>query len=147
MASDGVERVGARKPRPHELLDRWGSLAKLYCVSACVRDSQKRLACPQIVDYAPNGAVSNWRDLMLAAVVVRSVLGVSPSAYQDACETMGPENAAVAVACILERANMMTFAGGYLRDLTRKADRGEFSLGPMIMAALRANGAPGRKVG
>jgi replication initiation protein RepC len=40
---------------------------------------------------------------MSAAVVIRSMLGVSPSAYQDACEVMGPENAAVAVACILER--------------------------------------------
>lgn len=51
-------------------------------------------ACPQIADYGPEGVVSNWRDLMWAAVVVRSMLGVSPSAYQAACEVMGPENAA-----------------------------------------------------
>jgi Replication protein C C-terminal region len=61
---------------------------------------------------------------MSAAVVVRSMLGVSPSAYQDACEVMGPENAAVAVACILERAGHINNAGGYLRDLTAKARRG-----------------------
>lgn len=29
--------------------------------------------------------------------------------------------------------------GGYLRNLTRKAARGEFSLGPMRMALLRLN--------
>lgn len=97
-------------------------------------------ACPQIADYVVGGRVDSWRDLMAAAVVVRSMLGVSPSAYQEACEVMGPENAAVAVACILERAEHITSAGGYLRDLTRKAARGEFGLGPMLMAALRANG-------
>ncbi len=60
-------------------------------------------ACPQISDYAAGGAIGSWRDLMAAAVIVRSMLGVSPSAYQDACETMGAENAATVIACILER--------------------------------------------
>lgn len=101
--------------------------------------------CPDIVDYGPGGAVTGWRDLMSAAVVVRSMLGVSPSAYQDACEVMGPENAAVAMACILERAGHINSAGGYLRDLTAKARRGEFSLGPMLMALMRLNGGGGRK--
>ncbi len=97
-------------------------------------------ACPQIADYAAGGAITGWRDLLSAAVVVRSMLGVSPSAYQEACEIMGQENAAIAIACILERAGQINSAGGYLRDLTRKAARNEFGLGPMLMAALRANG-------
>ncbi|MGZ2432705.1 plasmid replication protein RepC [Rhizobium redzepovicii] len=97
-------------------------------------------ACQQMADYGPNRAVGSWRDLMSAAVVVRSMLGISPSAYQDACEVMGPENAAVAVGCILERANLINSPGGYLRDLTRRAERREFSLGPAIMALLRNNG-------
>ncbi len=97
-------------------------------------------ACPQVIDYGPGGAIGGWRDLMQAAVVVRSMLGISASAYQEACEVMGAENAAVAVAGILERAGHINSAGGYLRDLTRRARRGEFSLGPMIMALMRANG-------
>ena len=97
-------------------------------------------ACPEIVSYGPGGAIDNWRDLMSAAVVVRSMLGVSPSAYQDACEVMGPENAAATMACILERSGHINSAGAYLRDLTIKAGRGEFSLGPALMALLRANG-------
>jgi replication initiation protein RepC len=96
-------------------------------------------ACKTIGDYGPGGTVTNWRDLMSAAVVVRSMLGVSASAYQSACEVMGPENAAIAVACMLERANFINSAGGYLRDLSKRAERGEFSLGPMIMALLRGN--------
>ncbi|UWU25990.1 plasmid replication protein RepC (plasmid) [Rhizobium sp. CB3060] len=96
-------------------------------------------ACPQIADYGPGGGIGGWRDLMSAAVVVRSMLGVSPSAYQDACDSMGPENAAATIACILERANFINSPGAYLRDLSRRADRGEFSLGPMLMALLKAN--------
>ena len=30
----------------------------------------------------------------------------------------------------------ITSAGGYLRELTRKAEAGEFSLGPMLMALI-----------
>lgn len=104
-------------------------------------------ACPQIADYCAGGVVTSWRDLMAAAITVRSMLGVSPSAYQDACETMGPENAATVIACILERGGHINSAGGYLRDLTRRAERGEFALGPMLMALVRASGVGGRQTG
>jgi len=104
-------------------------------------------ACPQVSDYAPGGMVSSWRELMSAAVVIRSMLGVSASAYQDACEVIGPENAAVVMGCILERANMINSAGAYLRDLTRRAERAEFSIGPMVMAALKANNQTYLKTG
>ena len=97
-------------------------------------------ACPQILDYGPGGGIADWRELMSAAVVVRSMLGVSPSAYEEACNAMGPENASVAMACILERSNFINSAGGYLRDLTRRSERGEFSLGPMLMSLLKTIG-------
>ncbi len=102
-------------------------------------------ACPEIVMYGPGGAIGCWRELLTAAVVVRSSLGVSPSAYQDACDVMGPENAATAIACILERAGHINSAGGYLRDLTRKAERDEFGLGPMLMALLKSNAGGDKK--
>ncbi len=100
-------------------------------------------ACPEMLNYGPGGTIGSWRDFLSAAVVVRSMLGVSPSAFEEACAVMGPENAATAIACILERAGHINSAGGYLRDLTRRAERGEFSLGPMLMAQLRANGEVG----
>lgn len=96
-------------------------------------------ACPDIAMYGPGGAVSNWRDLISAAIVVRSMLGVSPSAYQEACEAMGPENAATVMACILERAGHINTAGGYLRDLTAKARHGVFSVGPMLAALIKTS--------
>ncbi|MBO9127433.1 MULTISPECIES: plasmid replication protein RepC [unclassified Rhizobium] len=97
-------------------------------------------ACPEITSYGPGGSVSSWRELMEAAVLVRSMLGVTPGAYRNACEIMGPENAAATMACILQRAEHIKSAGGYLRDLTARAQRREFSLGPVLMALLRANG-------
>ena len=97
-------------------------------------------ACPEIKPFGPSGEVANWRDLMMAAVTVRSMLGISPTAYEEACEVMGPATAASVVACIYERSGHINSAGGYLRDLTRRSRRGEFSMGPMLMALLR--GAP-----
>lgn len=104
-------------------------------------------ACPEIIPFGPGGAISSWRDFMTAAVVVRSMLAVSPSAYKRACEVMGPENAATMIACILERSGHINSAGGYLRDLTRKAERGEFALGSMLMALVRANAGPSKRAG
>lgn len=103
-------------------------------------------ACPEIADYAVDG-IGNWRDFMITAAQVRGYLGVSPSAYEDACHVMGQEIAAVVIACILQRAQHIESAGGYLRVLTGKARAGEFSVGPMLMAALRANGATAKMTG
>jgi len=96
-------------------------------------------ACPEIGNFGAGGTVGSWRELMSAAVTIRSMLGVSPSAYEEACEAMGQAGAAIAISCIYERAGHINSAGGYLRDLTAKARRGEFSLGPMLFALLRAN--------
>ena len=92
-------------------------------------------ACPDIVDYA-KGGISNWRDLLIVAAVVRSMLGISPSAWEAAQSVMGELPAAIVVAAILQRGAAITSAGGYLRELTRKAEVGEFTLGPMLMALI-----------
>jgi replication initiation protein RepC len=92
-------------------------------------------ACPDIVDYA-KGGISNWRDLLIVAAVVRSMLGISPSAWEAAQSVMGELPAAIVVAAILQRGAAITSAGGYLRELTRKAEVGEFTIGPMLMALI-----------
>ncbi|TGP21426.1 MULTISPECIES: plasmid replication protein RepC [unclassified Mesorhizobium] len=103
-------------------------------------------ACPEIADYAVDG-IGNWRDFMITAAQVRGYLGVSPSAYEEACHAMGQEVAAIVIACILQRAQHINSAGGYLRVLTEKARAGQFSVGPMLMAALKASGATVRMAG
>lgn len=92
-------------------------------------------ACPDIIDYS-RGGISNWRDLAAAVAVVRPMLGISPSAWYDAQRALGETEAAVVVAAILQRGEAINSAGGYLRGLTRKAEAGEFSLGPMLMALI-----------
>jgi replication initiation protein RepC len=92
-------------------------------------------ACPDIVDYA-RGGISNWRDFLCVATVVRSMLGISPSAWEAAQSVLGELPAAIVVAAILQKGAAIASAGGYLRELTRKAEAGEFTLGPMLMALI-----------
>ena len=94
-------------------------------------------ACPDIVDYA-KGGIANWRDFLATAAVVRPMLGISPSAWEEARTVMGEAEAAAVVACLLQRSSTIQSAGGYLRELTRKAGEREFSLGPVLMAQINA---------
>jgi replication initiation protein RepC len=83
-------------------------------------------ACPDIVDYA-KGGIANWRDFLATAAVVRPMLGISPSAWEEAQTVMGDTQAAIVIACLLQRS-----------ELTRKARVGDFSLGPVLMAQINA---------
>ncbi|RVH69147.1 replication initiation protein RepC [Sinorhizobium meliloti] len=139
--SSGDAGAGEKRTRRQKMPTGEGGTLKSFPLGLVLQ------ACPQISDYGPGGQIANWRDLMTAAVVVRSMLGVSPSAYEAACEAMGPENAATVTACILERGGHINSAGGYLRDLTRRTEAGEFAIGPMLMSLVRANSPVGRKVG
>lgn len=93
-------------------------------------------ACPDIMEYARHG-ISSWRDFVATAGLVRSALGISPSAWEDARAVLGDEDAAVVVAAILQRGEAIKSPGGYLRSLTEKAKAGQFSLGPVLMALIR----------
>jgi replication initiation protein RepC len=96
---------------------------------------------PTLADYARGGRIGRAGDLVDAANLARSALGVSPDAWRDAQEAMGQGDAAIAVAAMLERAGEITSAGGYLRALTAKARAGEFSTGPLVMAQMKRNAA------
>jgi replication initiation protein RepC len=96
---------------------------------------------PALADYARGGRIERAGDLVDAANLARSALGVSPDAWRDAQEAMGQGDAAIAVAAMLERSGEITSAGGYLRALTAKARAGEFSTGPLVMAQMKRNAA------
>jgi replication initiation protein RepC len=65
---------------------------------------------------------------------VRSLLGVSPDAWERARLAMGDLRAAVVVAAMVERADRIRSPGGYLRALTARAEAGKFSVMPMLAA-------------
>jgi replication initiation protein RepC len=103
--------------------------------------------CPDFVDYARHG-LRTARDVSDTAAIVRPLLGVSPSAWEDACAAMGPGPASVTLALILQRGNAIRNPGGYLRTLARRASAGHFSVWPMLMAlgaSQRRNDIAGRR--
>jgi replication initiation protein RepC len=95
-------------------------------------------ACGSWRELAKDGEIRNWRDFLAAAEVARPMLGVSPSAWREACEALGERQAAITLAAIYQRADQINSAGGYLRSLTDRARDGKFSAWPMVMALLRA---------
>ncbi|MCO5159172.1 MAG: replication initiation protein RepC [Aquamicrobium sp.] len=92
--------------------------------------------CPALEPYARDG-ISSWKDVLITAGLVRSMLGISPDAWAKAREAMGDHVAAAVVAAILERADVIRAPGGYLRALTARAENGQFSLRPMLAALER----------
>lgn len=98
-------------------------------------------ACPQVQDFSPSG-IRSWGDLLLTADRIRPMLGISPTAWSDAQEAMGPEAAAVTLAAILERSERIKSPGGYLRTLTERKRAGTYSLGPVLQALRRAQLRP-----
>lgn len=92
-------------------------------------------ACPDIIDYC-KGGITSWRDFRATVAVVRPMLGISLTAWDEAELVMGDLQAAIVVAAILQKGTAVSSAGGYLRDLTRRAEHKSFTLGPMLMALI-----------
>lgn len=95
-------------------------------------------ACPEIRELAQGGEIRHWRELLATAEIARPMLGISRSAWREACEVMGEQHASITLAAIYQRADQINNAGGYLRSLSDRARDGKFSTWPMIMALLRA---------
>ena len=94
-------------------------------------------ACPDIAMYDRSG-IQSWNDLIATAEMVRGMLGISLSAWEQARDAMGDAAAAAAVAGILQKAEEVKSPGGYLRGLTEKSRAGKFSAWPMMLALLRS---------
>ncbi|MFC3631638.1 plasmid replication protein RepC [Paracoccus angustae] len=97
-------------------------------------------ACPSLKTFY-QGDIRHWHQLFQAACHVRPAMGISTSAWDEALRFMGPEQASIVVAAILERFADIRSPGGYLRALTSKAAAGGFSCGPMIMALMSRRSA------
>jgi replication initiation protein RepC len=100
-------------------------------------EREYRLKADQLLDLAPRlqahiyNHSPGWTDIVDAAGQgLRSELGVSPSLWGEACQVMGREQAAVALAIISTKpADYFTSgAGGYFAGMLRKAKKGELRL-------------------
>ena len=84
-----------------------------------------------------------WSVMLISALKVRLIVRQFMEVGGASVLLRRLADAAITLACMLERANHIQSPGGYLRDLTRRAARGQFSVGPMVMAAARARGVIG----
>ena len=95
-------------------------------------------ACPEIADYAASG-INNWRDLMITAAQVRGYLAFRPRPmrmrWMSSARRYRHRHRLHPAASPKHQFRRRLPAG-----LTEKARAGEFSVGPMLMAALKANG-------
>ncbi|NTA14094.1 plasmid replication protein RepC [Agrobacterium tumefaciens] len=94
-------------------------------------------ACPEIRHYGPGGTIKSWRDLVVAGSILGSMLQINQPGFKAACRTLGPETTAIVIAYIYERGGDINSAGAYLRDLSRRACAGQFSVAPMLLSLLR----------
>lgn len=83
--------------------------------------------CPPLQPYLADARPA-WSDIVTAADYLRAELGISRSAWIDACQTLGRNDAAAAVAIIAARQDEITSPGGYLRGMTGKARAGRLNL-------------------
>jgi replication initiation protein RepC len=69
-----------------------------------------------------------WSAVVNAADYLRTDLGISRSAWIDACHTLGRNDAAAAVAVIAAKRADIASPGGYLRGMTSRARTGRLNL-------------------
>jgi replication initiation protein RepC len=100
-------------------------------------EKEFRLKAEQLLDLAPRLAAHtltqrpDWQHIVDAAGMgLRVELGISPSLWGEACQIMGREQAALALAIVSTKpASYFTRgAGGYFAGMVRKAERGELRL-------------------
>ncbi len=89
-----------------------------------------------------------WPAVIDAAVWLGGELGVSPSPWAKACQIMGREMAAIAVAIVSTKdtGHFTRSAGGYFAGMVQKAERGELHLDRSLWALRGAHfGRPPRR--
>lgn len=107
-----------------------------------VRLEEVLSACPAIADYSRT-PITSWSELLKAADLVRTFLGIGREAWHDSCASLGPRTAAAVIAAILQRHEQIRSPRAYLHALTARARTGTFSVGPMLLALMRAKLAAG----
>jgi replication initiation protein RepC len=107
---------------------------------ARIEETVLRLSADELVRLAPRlrGYLATpsptWPDVVDAANWLRAELGVSKPLWGEACQAMGREEAAIAVAIVSTRpaGHFRSSPGGYFHGMVAKAKAGELTLGRTI---------------
>jgi replication initiation protein RepC len=97
---------------------------------------------PELNSYVFTSSPS-WADIVEAADRLRQQLGISRSAWIDACQAMGRYQAATAVAVIAAKGKTIRSPGGYLRGMVGRAQTGELHLSNSVWGLARRDRSPG----
>ena len=94
---------------------------------------------PRLAQYVRPGPVK-WSDVLDAADYLRGELGVSRHLWGEACQSMGRDAAAVAMAIVSTKpeAHFTRSAGGYFAGMVRKHQKGELHLQRSLWALREA---------
>lgn len=101
-------------------------------------------AIPEALEYAQSPVV-RFDDLARLGAFLRGMIGISPSAYEDAVAAMGPDVAGITICCLVQRIDDIRSPGGYLRTLTAQAHAGKYSVTRVIMALIQSSSDAGSK--
>jgi replication initiation protein RepC len=94
---------------------------------------------PRLAQYLPPGSIT-WNHVLDAADWLRGELGVSRSLWAEACQSMGRDEAALALAIVSTKpaAHFSRSAGGYFAGMVRKHQKGELHLQRSLWALREA---------
>lgn len=89
--------------------------------------------------YLPLHNRVDWRDVVDAAYQMLPTLGISKSAWADACKVLDRQGAALCIIIIDQKAQagQIRNPGGYLREMTARAQKGELKLHKSIFGLLK----------
>ncbi|MHA3980811.1 plasmid replication protein RepC [Halovulum sp. GXIMD14794] len=85
--------------------------------------------------------IGDWGSLISISDRAAPMLGIDWPVVAQARQVMGPQQAALAVLCILEKHSSIKTPGAYLRRLTQKAASGKFSIVPMMSSVMQCRKA------
>ena len=85
-----------------------------------------------MMQHAMYGLPTNFSSIVEAAHRSCKMLGISEDAWKEACQIMGIETAALAVASIDAKGKRVENPGGYLRGMSRKHANGKMKLSKTI---------------
>jgi replication initiation protein RepC len=106
------------------------------------------ILAPRLRSYLKTSA-PGWREIVDAADYLRGELGVSKSLWGDACQAIGRETAAIAIAIVSAKPeeHFRSTPGGYFHGMVAKAKTGELNLARTIWGLRQANAQPQRRTG
>ena len=121
-------------------------MAALAAEKARISWKQVLAACSdRFKEHFPmTGRPLGWPDIVDAAYDLLQPLGISRSAWLEACMVMGRDGAALSIMIIdrkmQDAPNSIKNAGGYLRAMTKKAKDGKLNLHGSVFGLLKREG-------